>query len=257
MNDKQTCKYLKALRRRIADDNGIPLDIPQCTYEGPCAGTCPRCEAEVQYLEDALAQRLSLGKAAAVAGIALTLAAPAAAQTERPDAADAQPARINCDVQEAFRQSQFRHKWEERGIMRLGGIDPVPIDTLLSKTTYRGTITDSKSAEPIPFANIVILDKEGKTIAGTVSDMDGNYSVSCAAGEGRTMRVNCVGYISVFKELPTADGKTDISIEMQCGATAGVVASTIGIIVTDPPVEIGPNGANQVMETQGVKVRVR
>ena len=71
---KEICKELKAVRRRIAEENGIPLEMPECTHKGPCRGTCPRCEAEVRYLENALADRLRLGKAAVVAGVALGLA---------------------------------------------------------------------------------------------------------------------------------------------------------------------------------------
>ena len=70
---KDICKELKAVRRRIAEENGIELEIPECTYHGPCKGTCPRCESEVRYLENALAQKIRMGKVATVAGLALTL----------------------------------------------------------------------------------------------------------------------------------------------------------------------------------------
>lgn len=72
---KQICKQLKAVRQRIADENGIPFSVRECTHKGDCRGTCPRCEAEVRYLEQALAQRISLGKAATVAGLTLSLTA--------------------------------------------------------------------------------------------------------------------------------------------------------------------------------------
>ncbi|MBR0072315.1 MAG: hypothetical protein IJP95_00625, partial [Bacteroidales bacterium] len=71
---RHICKELKALRRRIADENNIPLETEECTYHGECCGTCPRCDAEVRYLEDALSRRLRMGKAAMVAGVALGLA---------------------------------------------------------------------------------------------------------------------------------------------------------------------------------------
>ena len=72
---KRICKELKAVRRRIADENGIALDQPECTHTGDCSGTCPRCEAEVRYLERELSRRLSVGKAATVAGLTLSLGA--------------------------------------------------------------------------------------------------------------------------------------------------------------------------------------
>lgn len=78
---KHICHQLKAVRRRIADENGIPLEQRQCTHQGPCSGTCPYCEAEARYLEQALAKRLTLGKAATVAGLSLSLAACGGGQT--------------------------------------------------------------------------------------------------------------------------------------------------------------------------------
>lgn len=54
---KRICQTLKELRKRIADANGIPYEIEDCPHEGPCPGTCPRCEAEVRYLEKALDEK--------------------------------------------------------------------------------------------------------------------------------------------------------------------------------------------------------
>lgn len=79
---KNICKQLKEVRRHIALENDIPLEIKECTYKGECRGTCPRCEAEVRYLENTLAERLRLGKVATVAGLALGLAAPGAATAQ-------------------------------------------------------------------------------------------------------------------------------------------------------------------------------
>lgn len=72
---KNICSQLKEIRRRVADENNIPLEQHDCTYEGDCDGTCPRCEAEVKYLEQELHRRMTIGKVAAVAGVALSMAA--------------------------------------------------------------------------------------------------------------------------------------------------------------------------------------
>lgn len=90
-NGKNICKELKAVRRRIAEENHIPLEIKECTYEGPCRGTCPRCEAEVRYLENALAGKLRLGKVATVAGLALGLASCGGQVTEGEAPCDSYP----------------------------------------------------------------------------------------------------------------------------------------------------------------------
>ena len=81
---KSTCKVLKEVRRKIADANGIPLEECECTHKGDCAGTCPYCEAEVRYLERELSKRKSLGKAVAVAGIALSAVTMAGCASSEP-----------------------------------------------------------------------------------------------------------------------------------------------------------------------------
>ena len=68
---KQTCKILKEIRKQIAAENDIKLVIEECTYQGDCKGTCPKCEAEVRYLERELEKRQRLGKAAVIAGLSL------------------------------------------------------------------------------------------------------------------------------------------------------------------------------------------
>ena len=70
---KQTCKILKEIRKQIAEENDIKLVVEECTYQGDCLGTCPKCEAEVRYLEHELEKRQRLGKAAVVAGLSVGL----------------------------------------------------------------------------------------------------------------------------------------------------------------------------------------
>ncbi len=92
---KDICKQLKAVRKRIAEENGISLELPwrggdgeracigdECNYDGPCRGTCPRCEAEVRYLEQRLTDHLRRGRVATVAGLSLGLAACGGQSTE-------------------------------------------------------------------------------------------------------------------------------------------------------------------------------
>ena len=83
---KQTCKILKEIRKQIAEENDIKLVIEECTYQGDCKGTCPKCEAEVHYLERELEKRQRLGKAAVVAGLSVgLLGASQVALAQQPD----------------------------------------------------------------------------------------------------------------------------------------------------------------------------
>lgn len=72
---KQTCKILKEIRRQIAEANDIEFVTSDCRYKGDCLGTCPKCEAEVRYLEQQLRKRQLMGKAVAIAGISAGLIA--------------------------------------------------------------------------------------------------------------------------------------------------------------------------------------
>ena len=76
---KTTCRILKEIRRQIAEANDIEYVVEECQYKGDCKGTCPKCEAEVRYLESQLHKRQMLGKAVVVAGLSLGVI-PAMAQ---------------------------------------------------------------------------------------------------------------------------------------------------------------------------------
>ncbi len=75
MRGKEKCRALKEIRGQIARENDIPFAVSQCTYQGECRGTCPKCEAELRYLERELAIRKGLGKAVAVVGISASVCA--------------------------------------------------------------------------------------------------------------------------------------------------------------------------------------
>lgn len=71
---KRRCKILKEIRQKIAEENDIAFVTSECKHKGDCAGTCPKCEAELRYLEKELEARRKLGKAVTVAGLAVTVA---------------------------------------------------------------------------------------------------------------------------------------------------------------------------------------
>ncbi len=75
MRGKEKCRALKEIRRQIAAENDIPYAVSQCTYQGDCKGTCPKCESELRYLERELEIRKGLGKAVAVVGISTSVCA--------------------------------------------------------------------------------------------------------------------------------------------------------------------------------------
>ncbi len=72
---KKICDTLKEVRMQVAKANDIKYAPTECHHKGDCAGTCPKCEAEVRWLEQQLQLRRQLGKAVAVVGVSMGLAA--------------------------------------------------------------------------------------------------------------------------------------------------------------------------------------
>ena len=88
---KHICETLKTIRRDIASANEIDYQPTECTHEGDCAGTCPKCESETRWLERQLRLRQALGKAVTIAGLSVALSAMSSCNscnTTPPDAGD-------------------------------------------------------------------------------------------------------------------------------------------------------------------------
>ncbi len=192
---KDICKELKAVRKRIAEENDIPLEIKECTYNGPCKGTCPRCESEVRYLENALADRLRRGKVATVAGLALGLAVSSGvkAQSTDPPAAPTSP-----------------NLGEERNGM----------------CEVTGVVVDGRNHEPLPFVNVEVW-RNGSDVASTArTDFDGRYRFSVPAGH-YFLKTCCAGYETYRCELDVKSTNAEQTpVEMQA---TGIVLDTVTI----------------------------
>ncbi len=164
---KDICKELKAVRKRIAEENGIDLEIPECTYHGPCKGTCPRCESEVRFLENALAQKIRMGKVATVAGLALTLGVTgsAAAQSTTTDP------------------------------------EPVPPshERQMDECEVTGVVVDAKTREPLPFVSVMLYKDTTKAYV-VQTDFDGRYLFNVRRGK-YTLVVQCVGYSEYRRDV--------------------------------------------------------
>ena len=77
---KITCETLKAIRKQVADANGIVYTPAKCDFEGVCSGTCPACEQEREYIEKQISLKRKAGEIVKIAGLVagLTTLAPLA-----------------------------------------------------------------------------------------------------------------------------------------------------------------------------------
>lgn len=57
MAGKDKCEFLKGIRKRMAEANGIPYVPRECTFEGDCIGTCPYCEKEAAEILSKLKEK--------------------------------------------------------------------------------------------------------------------------------------------------------------------------------------------------------
>jgi hypothetical protein len=58
---KEKCNMLKAIRKLIADKNGIDYTPTECTYQGDCYSMCEQCEKETAELYAALRKKQEEG----------------------------------------------------------------------------------------------------------------------------------------------------------------------------------------------------
>ena len=177
------------MRRRIAEENGIELEMPECTYKGPCRGTCPRCESELRYLESALADRLRMGKAATVAGIALALTGTAAAQsTGTPPLPPAASECCRPDTGAPRLEAPVMGK----PATDAAGLVSNPPQVVADSVRATGTVVDRDTKEPLPFVNVVVK-KDGKQVAVAVTDFDGIFKINLPE-DTYDLEFTCFGY---------------------------------------------------------------
>ena len=67
-----------------------------------------------------------------------------------------------------------------------------------AQTTVKGTVTDN-NGQPLPGANIIVVG----TTTGTISDFDGNYSLTYNQNPPFSITVSSVGFEAVTKEVTT------------------------------------------------------
>ncbi len=165
---KNTCKILKEIRRQIAEANDIEYVTSECRFKGDCLGTCPKCEAELRYLEQQLRKRQLAGKLVNLAGISagtLALLAPFAMQSQTTD-------------KPMLTDDLTTH---------------LAADTIIVKGVVlegNGLQDSIKFREPLAGA-IITNTRTGK---GTVTDLDGHFKICVSKGD--CLEISFIGCIT-------------------------------------------------------------
>lgn len=140
---KNICNALKAVRQQIADSNDITYAPTECHHEGECAGTCPKCEQEMRYLEQQLDMRRAMGKAVSLVGISVGLAALTSCKTHK-DNIDNEPLGGDVVIEERTEGIVPMYMGEKEDIDSLDNCTLAPI----------ATVTDSITGEERIFGDI-------------------------------------------------------------------------------------------------------
>lgn len=178
---KRTCNVLKAVRLQIAKANEIKYEPHECHHEGPCAGTCPACEAEVKYLEQQLVMRRMLGKAVVLTGIAASMTSlTACGQNKLPNGCenDTTITELAGDVADVDGLMEIPEPEVEEAVM---GKMPAPVDTIRPINNDEKVLTGVVEYQPQFPGGIKACEqfiKENLRYPDTESDVQGRVIVS-------------------------------------------------------------------------------
>ncbi len=82
----------------------------------------------------------------------------------------------------------------------------------------KGIVTDEKTGQPIPFANVV-AELNGNLVTGASTDFDGNFTIKPISPGKYTLKSTTVGYgtVTLNEVIVNADKVTDVSFKLKAG----------------------------------------
>ena len=173
---KRTCKILKEIRQQIAEKNDIEYVTSECHFRGECEGTCPKCEEELQYLENELQKRKQLGKAVAIAGISLGIVGTFSdcttcyPQVDMPIIASNTVTSVKDSVITVFDYTQKQ-----------------------GTGTVKGKVVEEDGKTPADFSTVRLM-QDNQMVLGVITDEKGNFSLSPARVGKYDIRITNVDY---------------------------------------------------------------
>ena len=143
---KITCETLKAIRKQVADANGIVYTPAKCDFEGVCTGTCPACEQEREYIEKQISLKRKAGEIVKIAGLVagLTTLAPLATVAQEMNAPEPTETIRLLDEEYFFDfGSSLRPEYEERYDYLADLVSQMPseVKIITGNTDSRGSVT--------------------------------------------------------------------------------------------------------------------
>lgn len=117
-----------------------------------------------------------------------------------------------------------------------------------AQTTIKGKITD-ETGLPLPGANIVVVD----TTIGTVSDFDGNYTLSVDQNPPFSIRVSYTGFEAQTIEITTSEQTVDVVLKEGNSLDEVVIsASRTPERIFESPVTVERFGLKEIKNTTSI-----
>ena len=117
--------------------------------------------------------------------------------------------------------------------------------TTFAQTTVKGNVTDN-SGQPLPGANIIVVG----TTTGTISDFDGNYTLTVNQNPPFSVTVSSVGFESVTKEVTTNPQTLDfVLVEGTSLDEVVISASRTPERIFESPVTVERFGLKEIKNT--------
>ena len=165
---KITCETLKAIRKQVADANGIVYTPAKCDFEGVCTGTCPACESEREYIENQLSLKRKAGNIVKIAGLvtSLTTLAPLATVAQEMNAPEQTETISLLDEEFFFEFGGIKPEYDDRLDQLTELISQMPGEVIIiaGHTDTRGSeIYNTKlSQKRAEYIRNIVLNRLGK-----------------------------------------------------------------------------------------------
>ncbi|MBN2807330.1 MAG: SusC/RagA family TonB-linked outer membrane protein [Prolixibacteraceae bacterium] len=102
-----------------------------------------------------------------------------------------------------------------------------------------GTVLDKTTREALSFVNVVEIDKNGRFVSGTVTDLNGNYVIK-VRDVNNSIQVSFIGYTKTSFSL---QGRTNIDVELESESQSlGEVSVTAEVVGNDGITKVRDRG---------------
>lgn len=78
--------------------------------------------------------------------------------------------------------------------------------------SVKGWVIDANLNQPLPYVNVIIKDKDGKTLTGAITDSDGAFKINKIPAGSITIEITFIGYEKVTLEKNLGKGNYNIDL---------------------------------------------